>query len=86
MKIMWLSYLLTMNVPDEDYVVFLSVDYERTWWRLCGFPLCWLWTYLMKIMWLSSLLTINVPDEDYVAFLSVDYERTWWGLCGFPIC
>jgi hypothetical protein len=33
-KIMLISYLLTMNVPDEDYVVFLSVDYERTWWRL----------------------------------------------------
>ena len=25
MKIMWPSYLLTMNVPDEDYVAFLSV-------------------------------------------------------------
>jgi hypothetical protein len=25
---MWLSYLLTLNVPDEDYVAFLSVDYE----------------------------------------------------------
>ena len=30
MKIMRLSSLLTMNVPDEDYVAFLSVDYERT--------------------------------------------------------
>jgi hypothetical protein len=30
MKIMWLSYLLTMNVPDEDYVAFLSDDNERT--------------------------------------------------------
>ena len=53
---MWLSYLLTLNVPDEDYVAFLSddyevpdedyvaflsVNYERTWWRLCGFSLWW---------------------------------------------
>jgi hypothetical protein len=30
MKIMRLSSLLTMNVPAEDYVAFLSVDYERT--------------------------------------------------------
>ena len=40
MKIVWLSYLLTMNVPDEDYVAVLPVNYERTWWRLCGFPIC----------------------------------------------
>ena len=75
-----------MNVPDEDYVAFLSVNYERTCWRLYGFPICWLLTYLMKIVWLSYLLTMNVPDEDYVAVLPVNYERTWWRLCGFPIC
>ena len=28
MRILWLSYLLTMNVPDEDYVASLSDDYE----------------------------------------------------------
>jgi hypothetical protein len=59
------------EVSDEDYVAFLSVNYERTWWRLCGFPICWLWTYLMKIMWLSYLLTMNVPDEDY------SKNKTW---------
>jgi hypothetical protein len=30
MKIMWSSSLMTMNVPDEDYVTFLSVNYKRT--------------------------------------------------------
>jgi hypothetical protein len=28
----FLSVVLTINVPDEDYVAFLSVDYGRTWW------------------------------------------------------
>jgi hypothetical protein len=26
----WLSYLLTMSVPDEGFLAFLSFDYERT--------------------------------------------------------
>jgi hypothetical protein len=30
MKIIWLSNLLIMSVPDEGYLAFQSFDYERT--------------------------------------------------------
>ena len=30
MKVFWLSYLLTMSVPDEGFLASLSFDYERT--------------------------------------------------------
>jgi hypothetical protein len=59
-------------------LAFLSFNYERTWWRFFGFPIFWLWAYLMKVFWLSYLLTMSVPDEGLLASLSFDYERTWW--------
>jgi hypothetical protein len=30
MKVVWLSNLLIMSVPDEGYLAFQSFDYERT--------------------------------------------------------
>ena len=30
MKVFWLSYNLTMSVPDEGVLAFLSFDYKRT--------------------------------------------------------
>jgi hypothetical protein len=30
MKVIWLSNLLIMSVPDEGYLAFQSFDYERT--------------------------------------------------------
>jgi hypothetical protein len=85
MKVIWLSNLLIMRVPNEGYLAFQSFDYECTWWRLFGFPIFWLWVYLMKVIWLSNLLIMSVHNEGYLAFQSFDYERTWWRLFGFPI-
>jgi hypothetical protein len=56
--------------------------------KLFGFPVFWLWTYLMNVVdfertwWM--LLTLNVPDEccwlwTYLMNV-VDFERTWWML------
>jgi hypothetical protein len=46
-------------------LAFLSFDYEHTWWRFFGFPIFWLWAYLMKVFWLLYLLTMSVPDEGF---------------------
>jgi hypothetical protein len=82
--IIWLSNLLTMNVPELfcspifwlwaylNDLALQSFDYERTW-----------------IICLSNLLTMSVPELfgspifwlwtylNYLALQSFDYDRTW---------